>query len=70
MTIRDIIDYVQSDINSKRYWNDERLINLINVVQMKMCSSLKLMVRDFYKFESSTEQRYLMPFTYVSIEYL
>jgi len=71
MTIRDMIDYIQADVDSPRYCNDERLINLINAVHNRMCNSLKLVIRDFYKFESTAdEQRYLMPSNYIAVEYL
>ena len=70
MTVREIIDYVQEQINSRRYWNDTRLINLMNILQLKMANDLKLVFRDFYKFSSTTEQRYQMPSNLISLEYL
>jgi hypothetical protein len=68
MTVREIIDYVQLSINDRRYWNDERLISLLNLLQMKMANDMKLVFRDFYKFESTLEQRYLLPSSLISIE--
>lgn len=70
MTTREIIDYVQTIISSRRYWNDTKIINLINFCQNKMTSEMKLTIQDFYKFSSSLEQRYLLPSNLISIEEL
>ena len=70
MTIRDIIDYVQADVNSRQFWNDERIINIINMVQYRMSVELKLVVEDFFKFSSTLDQRYLLPSNLMAIENL
>jgi len=66
MIVRDIIDYVQLTIGARRYWNDTRIISFINQVQDKMAVMLKLTCQDFYKFESTLDQRYEIPSTYVN----
>ena len=66
MIVRDIIDYVQLTVGARRYWNDTRIISFINQVQQKMATMLKLTTNDFYKFESTLEQRYEIPSTYVN----
>ncbi len=66
MIVRDIIDYVQDTIGARRYWNDKRVISMINQVQEKMAVMLKLTCQDFYKFSSSLETRYTIPSTYVN----
>jgi len=70
MTIRDMIDYIQADVNSRRFWNDERIINIINLIQNRMAIELKLVVEDFYKFSSTLEQRYLLPSNLIAINTL
>jgi hypothetical protein len=70
MTIREMIDYIQAEVNSRRFWNDERIISIINLLQQKLSVELKLSVRDFYKFSSTLEQRYLLPSNLLSIESL
>lgn len=71
MTVREIIDYVQLSINDRRYWNDTRLISLLNLLQMKMANDLKLVFRDYYTFMSeASSQRYLLPSSLISIELL
>jgi len=66
MIVRDIIDYVQSTVGARRYWNDTRIISFINQVQDKMAVMLKLTCQDFFKFESTLDQRYEVPSTYVN----
>ena len=70
MTVREIIDYVQLSVNDRRYWNDNRLISLLNLLQMKMANDLKLVFRDYYTLSSTLEQRYLLPSSLISIELL
>jgi hypothetical protein len=66
MIVRDIIDYVQLTVGARRYWNDQRIVSFINQVQQKMATELKLTIQDFYKFQSTLEQRYEIPSTYVN----
>jgi hypothetical protein len=66
MIVRDIIDYVQLTVGARRYWNDQRIVSFINQVQDKMAVMLKLTCQDFYKFESTLDQRYEIPSTYVN----
>jgi hypothetical protein len=70
MIVREMIDYIQTTIQSRRYWNDDRLISIINMIQLRLSADMKLTVQDLYKFSSSLEQRYLMPSTLLSIELL
>ena len=70
MIVRDIIDYVQNTVGARRYWNDTRIISMINQVQEKMAVELKLTVQDFYKFDSTLDQKYEIPSNYVATQLL
>ena len=71
MTLRDMLNRIQSRVDDDVYWNDSRLTGIINHIKDKMSQEMRVVRKQQYEFDSvEGQQYYQVPDRYVIHHYL